>query len=129
MNNIEEGKPTTVTDIDDSILQLEGSDKVETIIKKLFDEKHLPFITELTFIQIVEICKLKHIATKYGKKNFPKLNEKYPIEKAINEFINNFMLYMTSHKRKRVQEFLDGLKSERITKQHQPSFLTKVLGK
>lgn len=124
-----EKNDSTVTDIDESIINIDGGDKVETIIKKLLDKKHLPFITELTHEQIVEICKLKHIAKKYGNDNFPKLNKKYPIEKVINEFIENFMLHMTSLKRQRVREFLDGLKSERNERSQQPNFISKVLGK
>lgn len=124
---MEEKKPFTVTDIDDSIVDLSNKDKAETVIKNLFNEKNLPFITELSFEQIVEICKLKHIAEKYGKTNFKELNSKYPIEDNINNFINNFMLYMTSHQRKRVGEFLEGLKSERENSQKQPNFLSKML--
>ena len=101
----------TVTDLNDNISDL-GEEKVETIIKQLINHKNLPYITELTHEQIIEICKLKHLALKYGKKNFPKLNEKYPIEDKLNTFIENFTLYMCSHKRKRVGEFLDGLKSQ-----------------
>lgn len=118
-----------VTDIDNSILDITGKENTETIIKSILDKKHLPFITELSFEQIVEICKLKHISEKYGKKNFPELNKKYPIQDIIDNFIDNFLLYMTSHKRKRISEFLDGLKSERQNKQQQPSFLTKFLNK
>lgn len=125
----EENKnPFTVTDIDESIIDLTKKDTTETVIKTLLNEKHLPFITELSFDQIIEICKLKHISKKYGKQNFPDLNKKYPIEDNINEFINNFMLYMTSHKRKRVDEFLNGLKSERIENQKKPNFLSRMIG-
>ena len=124
-----ENENKVVTDIDESIIDITGSGKSDTVIKDLLDNKHLPFITELTFEQIVEICKLKHIAKKYGRDNFPKLNQKYPIEDIINKFIENFLLYMCSHKRKRVSEFLDGLKSERQNKENQPSFMSKMLSK
>ena len=119
----------TVTDIEESITDITGSTKSETVIKDLLDNKNLPFITELTFEQIVEICKLKHIAKKYGKANFPNLNAKYPIEDIINKFIENFLLYMCSHKRKRVAEFLDGLKSERDNKEKQPNMLSRMINK
>jgi len=119
----------TVTDIDESITDITNSGKTETVIKDLFNDKNLPFITELTFEQIVEICKLKHISKKYGKGNFPDLNKKYPIEDVIDKFIDNFLLYMCSHKRKRVAEFLDGLKSERTNKESQPNFLSKMMNK
>jgi hypothetical protein len=122
-------KFSTVTSIDEALMDITGKDKTETVIKNLLEHKHLPFITELTFEQIVEICKLKHIAVKYGNRNFPKFNKLYPIEKCIDEFIENFTLYMTSHKRKRVGEFLDGLKGERDIKAQQPNFLTKFLNK
>lgn len=124
-----QNKFSTVTDIDEALLDITGKDKADTIIKTILEHKHLPFITELTFEQIVEICKLKHIAVKYGKKNFPRFNKKYPIEDVIDTFIENFTLYMTSHKRKRVAEFLDGLKGEREIKSQQPNFLTKFLNK
>lgn len=121
-------KPFTVTDIDDSIIDLTKKDTTETIIKTLLDKKHLPFITELSFEQIIEICKLKHIAKKYGKENFKNLNSIYPIEDNINEFIDNFMLHMTSHKRKRVNEFLNGLNSEKVELQKKPNFMGKLMG-
>jgi hypothetical protein len=117
----------TVTDIDENLINLTDKDKVETVVKNLLNKKNVDFISELTFIQVVEICKLKHIAKKYGKNNFPKLNALYPIEDNIDYFINNFMLYMCSHKRKRVQEFLDGLKSERTEKMKTPSFFSKIM--
>jgi len=119
----------TVTDIEESITDITGSGKSDTVIKDLLDNKNLPFITELTFEQIVEICKLKHIAKKYGKSNFPRLNLKYPIEDIINKFIENFLLYMCSHKRKRVAEFLDGLKTERENRERQPNFMSRILNK
>lgn len=129
MESENKNKYSTVTDIDDALLDMTNKDKTETVVKSLLEHKHLPYITELTFTQIVEICKLKHIAKKYGKNNFSKFNKMYPIENIITEFIENFTLYMTSHKRKRVTEFLDGLKGEREIKQHQPNFLTKFLNK
>lgn len=120
---------TTVTDIDESIKDITGESKTDTVIKTLLEKKHLAFISELTFEQIVEICKLKHIANKYGKNNFPNLNNKYPIEDNINTFIENFILYMCSYKRKRVAEFLDGLKTERERKERMPNMLSRVIGK
>lgn len=113
---MEENNVQTVTDIDTALIDLTAKDKTETVVKSLFDKKFLPFITELTFEQITEICKLKHIAKKYGKDNFPEYNKKYPIEDNINLFIDNFLLHMCSHKRKRVTEFLDGLKGEKQEK-------------
>lgn len=125
----EQQKFQTVTDIDEALVDITNKDKTDLTIKSLLTHKHLPYITELTFEQIVEICKLKHIAEKYGKKNFPIFNKKYPIEDTIKDFIENFTLYMTSHKRKRVSEFLEGLKSERETKMQQTGFLTKFLNR
>lgn len=119
-------KLPTVTDIEENTFDLMGNNKVETVIKEIFNKKNLPFITELTFDQIVEVCKLKHIAEKYGEKNFPDLNKKYPIEKVINIFIENFMLYMCSHKRKRISEFLTGLKSDRNNAESKPNLFSKL---
>lgn len=126
---MEQNKNSTITDIEESLLDITNKDKTETVVKNLLDSKHLPFITELTFEQIIEICKLKHISRKYGKKNFPKFNDLYPIEDTIDTFIDNFLLYMTSHKRKRVSEFLEGLKGERETKSQTQGFMTKFLNK
>lgn len=109
-------------------IQLDSDTDISSMLKILMKEKNLPFITELTFEQIVEICKLKHIAIKYGKKNFPDLNKKYPIETMIDEFIKYFCLYMTSHKRKRTTEFISALKSQRDNEEKKPNFLSRLTG-
>lgn len=109
-------------------IQLDSDSDVSSMLKILMKEENLPFITELTFEQIVEICKLKHIAIKYGKKNFPNLNKKYPIEETIETFIKHFCLYMTSHKRKRTTEFISALKSQRDNEEKKPNFISRMTG-
>jgi len=133
MPKVSSGIPFTANQIGTDQINLETEDSsslsVSRMLKHLLKEQNLPFITELTFEQIVEICKLKHIAEKYGKKNFKELNQKYPIEDTINDFVRNFCLFMTSHKRKRTIEFIDGLKAERENIERKPNFISRVLGR
>jgi len=132
MPKVSSGIPFTANQIGTDAINLDAEDNTMTVsrmLKNLLQEDNIPFITELTFEQIVEICKLKHIADKYSKVNFPKLNAKYPVEATINNFVKNFCLFMTSHKRQRTGEFIDGLKAERENQERRPNFISRVLGK
>lgn len=95
----------------------------ETIVRELFKVENLPFITELDGTQINEIVKLKNIARRFSATDFPTLAKLYPIEATIDNLINDFQLGMVSLKRKRVQEFLDGILGERENKQNKPDFI------
>lgn len=105
-------------------LDNDSSNTTETIIKELLNVKNLPFITELNGEQINEIVKLKHIARRFSAKDFPTLSKLYPIEAIIDNLINDFMLGMISLKRKRVDEFLQGILGERENKQNKPDFIS-----
>lgn len=78
----------------------------ERVIKELLDtSKNLESKTDLTPEQIVEICKLKHIAKKY------KLGE-------LSEFIKDFMLLSVSKNRLGRKEFIEALKAERENREN-----------
>lgn len=97
-----------------------------TIVKELLDIKNLNFISELTGEQINEIVKLKSVARRFSKNNFPELSQIYPVEDTINNIITDFMTGMISHKRKRVGEFLDGILGERKNVENKPDFIERM---
>jgi len=77
----------------------------EKVIKELFDlDKSIEAKTDLSQEQIVEICKLKHLARKY------KMGE-------LGLFIKEFMRLSISKNRQGRKEFIDALKSARENKE------------
>ena len=77
----------------------------EKVVKELLDvKKNIEAKTELSHEQIVEICKLKHIAKKY------KLAD-------LSLFIQDFMLLSVSKDRKGRKEFIEALQHSRETRQ------------
>lgn len=103
-----------------------GEHNTTTIVKELLDLKNINFISELTGEQINEIVKLKNIARRFSKIDFPELNKVYPVEDTINNIITDFMIGMISYKRKRVIEFLDGLVGERKNVENKPDFIERM---
>ncbi len=76
----------------------------DKVIKELLDiSKNIEAKTDLTPQQIVEVCKLKHIAKKY------KLTE-------LDVFINNFMILSVSKNRLGRKEFIDAVRASRENK-------------
>lgn len=85
-------------------LEKTSSDE-DKVIKELVDiSKNLIAKTELTHEQIVEVCKLKHIARKY------KLNN-------LNLFIEDFMQGKISEARKGRREFIEAIQAQRENKE------------
>lgn len=76
------------------------SDDKHKIVKELFTKEGLDFKTDLTHNQIVEICKLMHLADKYKIK-------------AIIPFITRFKTLKVSLDRKGRKEFIQALSEER----------------
>ncbi len=83
-----------------------SSDDEDKVVKELLDlSKNLIAKSELSQEQVVEVCKLKHIARKY------KLT-------AINDLINDFLEGMISNKRKGREEYIKALQAVRENKEN-----------
>ncbi len=104
----------------------ENNNNTVTIVKELLDKKNLKFISELTSEQVNEIVKLKAVARMFSKDNFPTLSKIYPVEDTINHLIDDFMMGMISHNRKRVGEFLDGILGERKNIENKPDLIDRM---
>lgn len=82
----------------------------EKVVKELLDvKKNIEAKTDLTSEQIVEICKLKHIAKKYTLS-------------GITDFIHDFMLLSVSRDRKGRKEFIEALQHARENKEQAGMF-------
>lgn len=78
----------------------------DRVIKELIDtKKNLGSKTDLSFQQIVEVCKLKHIARKYKLR-------------GLDTFIEDFMLFSISKNRLGRKEFIEAFKTQRENKEN-----------
>jgi len=85
-------------------------DDDDKVVKELLDiKKDLIAKSELTFQQVVETCKLKHIARKYQI-----------VELGL--FIDDFLQGMISKDRKGRKEFIEALQANRENKQNAGMF-------
>lgn len=93
-------------------LESQQSDE-EKVIKELLDtSKSIEAKSDLSASQIVEICKLKHIAKKY------KLGD-------VSSFVHDFMLLSISKDRQGRKEFIEALQSSRENKEATSGFNIK----
>jgi hypothetical protein len=80
---------------------MESEDEGEyKVIKELFTKKGIEFKTDLSPEQCAEIAKLRAVAKRYHIK-------------AINDFVNNYIMLLVSKTRKGRGEFIDAFKSQR----------------
>lgn len=101
-------------------LQLAEDKTVITLLEKLVDERLLEYITEYPTVQYTkEMVKLKtYVATYLQTYNImPDANGEYDNEDVhmIDEMCRQFMLKMTSHKRRRSHEIVNGASRQDAT--------------
>ena len=89
-------------------IELAEEKTVITLLEKLVDERNLEFITEYPSTQYTkEMTKLMTYVTSYAKTYNLDLNDSEDTEE-IQEMCRQFMLKMTSHKRRRSHELVNG---------------------
>lgn len=88
---------------------------VITLLEKLVDEKLLEYITEYPSVQYTKaMVKLMTYITSYAKTYNLNVDEDEDCEE-ITEMCRQFMLKMTSHKRRRAHEIVNGASRQEST--------------